>query len=37
MVKDPSHIGMNLGLMVCCLRFLASSQSLSPLEKEVKC
>ena len=36
MVKGPSLLGANLGLMSCCLRFLASNQTLSHLEKEVK-
>ena len=37
MVKGPSLLGANLGLMICCLRFLASNQTLSPLEKGAKC
>ena len=36
MVKGPSLLGANLGLMICYLRFLASNQTLSPLEKGVK-
>ena len=36
MVQGPSLLGANLGLMMCCLRFLASNQTLSPLEKGVK-
>ena len=35
-VKGPSHLGANLGLMIECLRFLASSQTLSPLANGVK-
>ena len=34
-VKDPSLLGMNLELMIEHLRFLASNQTLSPLEKGV--
>jgi len=36
MVKGPSCLGVNLGLEMECLRFLASSQTLSPLAKGVK-
>ena len=36
MVKGPSLLGANLGLMICHLRFLASNQTLSPLDKGVK-
>ena len=32
-VKGPSRLGVNLGLAMECLRFLASSQTLSPLAK----
>ena len=28
-MKDPSHLGVNFGLTMECLRFLASSQTLS--------
>ena len=35
-VKGPSHFGVNLGLAIECLRFLASNQTLSPLAKGVK-
>ena len=34
-VKGPSRLGVNLGLAMECLRFLASSQTLSPLAKRV--
>ena len=34
-VKGPSHLGVNFGLAMEHLRFLASSQSLSPLVKEM--
>ena len=36
MVKGPSHLEVNLGLVIEHLRFLASSQTLSPLTNEVK-
>ena len=35
-MKGPSHLGANLGLAIEHLRFLASSQTLSPLAKGVK-
>ena len=35
MVKGPSRLGVNLGFMIDRLRFLASSQTLSPLVKGV--
>ena len=35
MVKGPSHLGMNFGLTIECLRFLASNQTLSPLANGV--
>ena len=34
-VKGPSHLGVNLELAMEHLRFLASSQTLSPLAKRV--
>ena len=34
-VKGPSRLGANLGFMIEHLRFLASSQTLSPLAKGV--
>ena len=34
-VKSPSHLGVNLGFVIEHLRFLASSQTLSPLAKRV--
>ena len=34
-VKGPSRFGVNFGLAMECLRFLASSQTLSPLAKGV--
>ena len=34
-VKGPSRFGVNLGFAMDCLRFLASSQTLSPLAKGV--
>ena len=34
-MKSPSCFGANLGFMMDCLRFLASSQTLSPLIKKV--
>ena len=34
-VKGPSHLGANLGLMMERLRFLASNQTLLPLAKGV--
>ena len=34
-VKSPSHLGANFGLLINCLRFLASNQTLLPLTKEV--
>ena len=34
-VKGPSHFRANFGLAMDCLRFLASSQTLSPLAKGV--
>ena len=34
-VNDPSCFGVNFGLVMECLRFLASSQTLSPLVKRV--
>jgi len=36
MVKGPSHFGANFGLVMEHFRFLASSQTLSPLLKGVK-
>ena len=36
MVNGPSHLGANFGLIIRCLRFLASSQTLSPLMKGLK-
>ena len=36
MVNGPSCLGANFGLMVRCFRFLASSQTLSPLTKGLK-
>ena len=30
MVNGPSHLGVNLGLIISHFRFLASSQTLSP-------
>ena len=35
-MKGPSHFGVNLRLAMECLRFLASSQTLSPLAKGEK-
>ena len=35
MVKGSSHLGVNFGLIMDHLRFLASNQTLSPLTKEV--
>ena len=34
-MKGPSHLGVNFGLMIEHLRFLASNQTLSPLVKGV--
>ena len=34
-VKGPSRFRVNFGLVIDHLRFLASSQTLSPLAKEV--
>ena len=34
-VMGPSLFGVNFGLAIDCLRFLASSQTLSPLVKGV--
>ena len=34
-VKGPSCLGVNFGFAIECLRFLASSQTLFPLAKEV--
>ena len=36
MVKGPSCLGANFGLMTDCLRFLAFSQTLSPSLNGVK-
>ena len=36
MVNGPSRLGVNFGLMIRCFRFLASSQTLSPLTKGLK-
>ena len=36
MVNGPSRLGVNFGLMMRCFRFLASSQTLSPLAKGLK-
>ena len=36
MVNGPSHLGVNLGLIISHFRFLASSQTLSPLTKGLK-
>ena len=36
MVNSPSHLGANFGLMIRRFRFLASSQTLSPLTKGLK-
>ena len=33
MVNGPSRLGANFGLMIRCFKFLASSQTLSPLTK----
>ena len=33
MVNGLSHLGANFGLIIRCFRFLASSQTLSPLMK----
>ena len=33
MVNGPFHLGVNLGLIMRCFRFLASNQTLSPLAK----
>ena len=35
MVKGLSHLGVNFKLVIECFRFLASSQTLLPLVKEV--
>ena len=35
MVKGPSHLSMNFGLVIQHFRFLASKQTLSPLAKGV--
>ena len=34
-MKGPSHLGVNFGFVMDHLRFLASSQTLSPLAKGV--
>ena len=36
MVNGPSHLGVNFGLIIRHFRFLASSQTLSPLTKDLK-
>ena len=36
MVNSPSHLGVNFGLITRHFRFLASSQTLSPLMKGLK-
>ena len=36
MVNSPSHLGANFGLITRHFRFLASSQTLSPLMKGLK-
>ena len=36
MVNGPSHLGANFGLIIRHFRFLASSQTLSPLTKGLK-
>ena len=35
-VNGPSRLGANFGLIIRCFRFLASSQTLSPLTKGLK-
>ena len=35
-VKGPSRLGANFGLIMRCFRFRASSQTLSPLTKGLK-
>ena len=35
-VNSPSRLGANFGLVTRCFRFLASSQTLSPLAKGLK-